>query len=293
MLRAIEFFSGLGGWRYALGSNGAPAGRGAVVAAYDVSQVANAVYDLNFGDAPIARELSSIPTVEICRHGANAWFLSPPCQPFCRMGRGRGLEDPRSAAFLRLMDILPQAGPTRLVLENVEGFLGSPAFDLFVGRLRAIGLEWRVFNLCPTQFGIPNRRPRTFIAAGACGVDDRPKPSVGPAPLSDYLDKQEDDGLYLPQSTIDRHGPGMDVVGTDSRRSACFIGGYGKKLVGAGSFLQTERGLRRFSPGEISRLMGYPSGFRFPPGLSLGNRYKLLGNGLNLTVAAWVLDRLG
>jgi site-specific DNA-cytosine methylase len=52
--RVLELFSGLGGWSYALG------GRGTVVAAYDVSPVANAAYQLNHGRAPLARELARV-----------------------------------------------------------------------------------------------------------------------------------------------------------------------------------------------------------------------------------------
>ena len=62
--------------------------------------------------------------------------------------------------------------------------------------------------------------------------------------------------------------------------------------VGSGSFLVTERGVRRFSPTEVARLMGLPEAFRFPSDLGLEKRYKLLGNGLSIPVAAWVLKHL-
>jgi site-specific DNA-cytosine methylase len=97
--------------------------------------------------------------------------------------------------------------------------------------------------------------------------------------------------LYLSEVAISRHGPGLDIVAPESTRSACFIGGYGKRFVGSGSFLKTEKGLRRFSPPEISRLMGYPPSFGFPHGIPINKQYQLLGNGLNLVVAEWVLDR--
>jgi len=74
--------------------------------------------------------------------------------------------------------------------------------------------------------------------------------------------------------------------------STCFIGGYGQRFVGSGSFLATPRGVRRFSPMEIARIMGLPSTFGFPDGVSLEQRYKLLGNGLSIPVAKWVVHRL-
>jgi site-specific DNA-cytosine methylase len=84
----------------------------------------------------------------------------------------------------------------------------------------------------------------------------------------------------------------MDFVIAEDRRSTCFIGGYGQRFVGSGSFLATARGVRRFSPAEIARIMGLPDSFRFPEQVSLEQRYKLLGNGLSIPVARWVVAQL-
>ena len=288
-LRAIEFFSGIGGWRYAMnGLNGL----GRVVSAYDISEIANSVYKLNFGDSPTVRELATIPVGEIRALAANAWLMSPPCQPFCRMGKSLGLNDARAAAFIHLMGLLIEARPQRFVLENVEGFLESEGFELLAQRLNDISLRWRCISACPTRFGIPNRRPRVYVAASAHGVRNDVLPLIEPSPLFNYLDTDEDESLYLSPETTARHGPGLDLATPESRSSACFIGGYGKRFVGGGSFLKTNKGVRRFSPGEVSRLLGYPPGFRFPDGIPLNKQYKLLGNGLNIAVAEWVLGQL-
>jgi len=42
----------------------------------------------------------------------------------------------------------------------------------------------------------------------------------------------------------------------------------------------------------VARLMGLPPSFRFPDDLGLEQRYRLLGNGLSLRVAEWVVERL-
>jgi len=288
-IRAVEFFSGVGGWRRATENIAG------VVAAYDVSEVANAVYAMNFQASPKTRELVSVPVSEIIALNADAWLMSPPCQPFCRRGGRRGLGDARSLAFLHLMDMLPKARPSLLVLENVEGFLESQAYALLCERLSMIGLKWRGFGLCPTQFGVPNRRPRVYVVAGAdvAAMSDMisEPPPVEPRRIGDYLDSTEDEGLYVPAEQLARHRPGMDIVGPDSTRSACFIGGYGKVYVGGGSFLETPKGVRRFSPSEIARLMGHPPDFAFPPDVPLNTRYRLLGNGLSIPAARWVIGQ--
>jgi site-specific DNA-cytosine methylase len=190
------------------------------------------------------------------------------------------------------MDILRMQPPRHLVLENVEGFLGSDAHALLCARIADAGMERLELRLCPTAFGVPNQRPRVFIVASRAPLAERALPGLPPAPLAAFLDAEEDAALYLDAAALAKHGPGLDLVRPDDRRSTCFIGGYGQRFVASGSFLQTERGVRRFSPGEIGRLMGLPVGFRFPPEVPLEQRYKLLGNGLSIPVARWVLGCL-
>lgn len=285
-MRVLELFSGLGGWRYALGD------AGTVVAAYDISPPANATYRHNHGDRPHTRELASLSAEALAAWNADLWVMSPPCQPFCRMGNQHGLEDRRSLAFLNLLEILPFAAPLHVALENVPGFLGSDAHARLEAVLRQLGLAVAMFQLCPTQFGIPNQRPRCFLLASRHPLNPAAPPTLAPGSIAPFLDEAEDPNLYLDDRTLAKHGPGLDIVIPQDRRTTCFIGGYGQRFVGSGSFLRTERGIRRFSPPEIARFMGLPADFGFPPWIPLEQRYKLLGNGLNIPVARWVLQQL-
>ena len=285
-MKVLELFSGLGGWRMALGN------RGRVAAAYDVSEAANTTYALNHGEAPKTRELATLPLAELLSHGADTWLLSPPCQPFCRMGNHLGLEDRRCRAFRHLMDLFPEAPPEHLVLENVVGFLGSDAHALLSERIKAHGLRQLDLEACPSRFGLPNQRPRAFTVASRRPMAARPLPDHPPHSLAEFLDAQEDEGLYLQAEILARHRHGMDFVTPEESRSTCFIGGYGQRFVGSGSFLKTARGVRRFSPAEVARLLGLPERFHFPSDLSLEARYRLLGNSLSIPVAAWALDHL-
>ncbi|MBI1754586.1 MAG: DNA cytosine methyltransferase [Acidobacteria bacterium] len=285
-MRALELFSGVGGWRCALG------GRGQVLAAYDVNEAANDTYALNHGDRPRPRELAAVPAQALAAHGADTWLMSPPCQPFCRMGNHQGLEDPRSRAFRHLMDVFREAPPQQVVLENVVGFLGSDAHALFLKCIRAHGMQQLDLEACPSRFGLPNQRPRVYVVASRQPLRPLPRPDLPPRPLSEFLDADPEPELFLSPATFERHWRGMDLVVPEDRRSTCFIGGYGRRFVGSGSFLKTRDGARRFSPTEIARLHGLPDGFHFPPELPLEVRYRLLGNGLSIPVAAWALDHL-
>jgi len=281
-IQVVEFFAGLGGWKTAMG------GSAAVRAAYDISPHAVATYALNHGIQARTRELASLPAAELAALGADTWVMSPPCQPFCRMGNHQDLADPRSRALLRLLDLLREAPPRRLLLESVEGFRGSQAEALLEARLDEAGLARRTFTLDPTAFGLPNQRPRAFVAASRDGLPDLPLPGLPPRPVADFLDPVEDPGLYLGPEILDRHKPGLDLVRAGDIRTACFIGGYFRRYVGGGSYLLTDRGIRRFSVDEVARLLGWPQPPRFPDTVPLEARYKLLGNGLSLPVARWV-----
>jgi tRNA (cytosine38-C5)-methyltransferase len=50
--------------------------------------------------------------------------------------------------------------------------------------------------------------------------------------------------------------------------------------------------LRFLTPKEISRLMGFPEEFGFPPEISKRQGYKALGNSLNVWVVAILLHAL-
>jgi site-specific DNA-cytosine methylase len=190
------------------------------------------------------------------------------------------------------MDLFAQAPPEQLVLENVEGFLGSDAHALLSRHVRSHGMHQLDLRACPSRFGLPNQRPRVFLVASRRPLEVLPLPDLPPRPLAEFLDATEEEGLYLRVEGHTRHHQGLDLVTPGDRRSACFIGGYGRRFVGSGSFLQTERGVRRFSPSEVARLHGLPEDFHFPPSLSLEARYRLLGNGLSIPVAVWALDHL-
>ncbi|XP_039187669.1 tRNA (cytosine(38)-C(5))-methyltransferase-like isoform X6 [Crotalus tigris] len=94
-------------------------------------------------------------------------LMSPPCQPFTRIGRQGDISDPRSKSFLYILDILPKLTrlPKYLLLENVKGFETSSARDELIRTLKKCGFIYQEFLLSPTCIGIPNSRLRYFLIA--------------------------------------------------------------------------------------------------------------------------------
>ncbi len=291
MIRFVEFFSGIGAFHQAA------LGIAEVVGAFDQDSVANEVYEFNHGLRPSARNLQSIKPAEISRFDAEGWFLSPPCQPYTQKGAGRDVDDPRAKPLLHFIDLIPVLRPRFILLENVPPFADSRSRALLSTALTLADMHCTEVLLCPTMLGIPNRRLRYFLLASR---DAEPEVE-SPAPVSSagtarslplYLDSAADDGLYLPDGFHTTYGPGLDVVEGSGGITACFGSSYGKARARAGSYLLDEKGLRRFSPGEIARLLAFKKGFIFPEGFDTLTRYRLLGNSVNVACLRRLLRSL-
>jgi tRNA (cytosine38-C5)-methyltransferase len=68
--------------------------------------------------------------------------------------------------LLHLLEILPELSSINyILLENVVGFESSQARDKVVEVLEKIDFCIQEFHLCPSQFNIPNKRPRYYLLA--------------------------------------------------------------------------------------------------------------------------------
>ncbi|NXW47831.1 TRDMT methyltransferase, partial [Nyctiprogne leucopyga] len=139
-----------------------------VVAAVDVNTLANEVYKHNFPSTPLwAKTIEGITVKEFDRLSFDMILMSPPCQPFTRIGLQGDVSDPRTKSFLYILDILPrlQKLPKYLLLENVKGFESSSARNKLLRTLEICGFKYQEFLLSPTCLGIPNSRLRYFLIA--------------------------------------------------------------------------------------------------------------------------------
>ncbi|XP_004483786.2 tRNA (cytosine(38)-C(5))-methyltransferase isoform X3 [Dasypus novemcinctus] len=164
-LRVLELYSGVGGMHQALRESCVPA---QVVAAIDVNTVANEVYRFNFPHTPLlAKTIEGIPLQVFDRWSFDMLVMSPPCQPFTRIGRQGDVADPRTNSFLYVLDVLPrlQKLPKYILLENVKGFEVSSTRDLLVQTIENCGFQYQEFLLSPASLGIPNSRLRYFLIA--------------------------------------------------------------------------------------------------------------------------------
>lgn len=266
---ALELYAGIGGFAAAVPE-------AEVRLAVEQSAPALAVYRANH---PHPTRAANLEGFDLAAVDADLWWMSPPCQPYTRRGRGRDLDDPRTRSFRRVVEALAARRPRWVALENVPEFQGSRAHALLREALAGYRVEETV--LCPTELGAPNRRRRFYLVAG-----DGPLPlGPGPAPsprLADYLDAE---GPLLPAEVVDRYRHALHLVDADGV-TACFTAAYGRSWVRSGSYLRTPAGPRRFTAGEVARLLGFPAGFRVAP-----DAWGLVGNSLSTWAARAVLVR--
>ena len=291
-MEALEFFSGIGGFAVAAQRHGQ-----GVVCAIDQDVEACATYRSNINADPIRRtldsgDLSLLPEADL-------WWMSPPCTPFSRRGLRKDASDPRTVGFVRLIDeaaarAVAGRGPTWILVENVAAFAGSQVHRHLEESWRSAGYGIAARILCPTQFGIPMKRPRLFLAAGRGMrpvIADPPPPAR--RPLSSFLDPEaeDDEALRVPQEQVARYGTSLNILDGQNPEAVaiCFTSGYAKSWKAAGSFLRRpDGGLRRFSPREILALLGFPPSFAFPETIPLARQYHLAGNSLSVPCVEWV-----
>ncbi|MCB1032849.1 MAG: DNA methyltransferase, partial [Acidobacteria bacterium] len=95
---------------------------------------------------------------------------------------------------------------------------------------------------------------------------------------------EPDVDLALPAATRQRYQGALHEVEAEDENAVttCFTAAYGRSPVRSGSFLRTANGLRRFSPAEILRLLGFSPDFRLPEELPRSVAWRLVGNSLSL-----------
>jgi site-specific DNA-cytosine methylase len=295
-MRTVELFSGIGGFAAAVAGWDVQ-----VTGALDQDAVALSCYRRNFPDHPVRQvDLERISAWELTARGAELWWLSPPCQPYCERGARRDLDDYRAKSLIHLMEILARLPegklPRHLALENVVGFAGSLAHGRIIELLSGRGYHLQERLLCPTELGVPSRRPRYYLTASRSPLRLRQQSIPPPLTLSAYLDpvltESAPEELFVPVESIARFGSGLRIINPadDSAQTTCFTSGYGRSLVNAGSYLTCGDRVRRFTPEEIIRLLHFPESFSFPEGMTLRRRWGLAGNSLSVVAVREVLS---
>ena len=178
MIRVVELFAGVGGFR--IGLEGASDKFQTIWNnQWEPStkhQDASLVYQARFGtEGHCNKDINTIPTNEIPDHDLLVGGF--PCQDYsvaASLSRSGGIEGKKGVLWWQIYRILDEKGenrPNYLFLENVDRIINSPAnqrgrdFAIILASLSDLGyiVEWRVINAA--DYGFPQRRKRTYVVA--------------------------------------------------------------------------------------------------------------------------------
>jgi|TARA_B110000003_G_scaffold76423_1_gene78036 DNA (cytosine-5)-methyltransferase 1 len=239
-----------------------------------------------------------------------------PCQAFSLAGWKKGLEDKRGNLTLSFINIIEQNDKIRLksgltetimLWENVEGVLTDTtnAFGCFLSSLLGAddvltvskwpsagiihgskrNVAWRVLDA--KYFGLPQQRKRVYVLAG--GVDFYPENVL--------FDQFPSENISYNQTNLqfEKNGHQIEVFRS---YSDCLYSAFGTKWNGNAAanngslFVAQNNRLRRMTPLECERLMGFPDHYTSIEKASPTNRYQALGNSWAVPVIKWIGERL-
>jgi len=159
MIKFIDLFSGIGGFRLAFESVGA-----VCVFSAEIDKQACATYQKNFGENPFCDvtklKASALPSFDILCAGF-------PCQPFSLAGKRRGFNDTRGTLFFDIERILQTKQPKAFILENVKGLINHDKGNTLKVILKTLRekLNYNVFSkvLNSKDYALPQNRERIYI----------------------------------------------------------------------------------------------------------------------------------
>lgn len=239
-----------------------------------------------------------------------------PCQAFSLAGWKKGLDDDRGNLTLKFVDIIEKNDairerkgfPKSVVLwENVEGALRDKtnAFGCFVSSILGLSEEikfkkwplagaihgpkrnvaWRVLDA--KFFGLPHQRRRLYLLAGDKNFyPENVLFDNFPTENPDY----EDSVLQF-----DKDGHQIEVF---RGYTDCLYSAYGTKWNGNAAayngslFVSQNDHLRRLTPLECERLMGFPDYYTYTEKAKPTHRYQAIGNSWAVPVIQWIAGRL-
>lgn len=268
---------------------------------------------LNLGDMnnlPNLLKNESIATPDLICGGT-------PCQAFSLAGLKNGLNDDRGNLTLKFVEIVNAnddarqirgQDPSVVFWENVEGVLTDKtnAFGSFVSLLAGFenelhnkkwpsagvihgpkrNIAWRVLDA--KFFGLPQQRRRLYVLAGGKNF----------YPESILFEKSNGkDTPVFPKNKLrfTKDGHRFEIF---REYTDCLYAAYGTKWNGNaaannGSLFVVQNGrIRRLSPIECERLMGFPDNYTNLVGSKKTQRFQAVGNSWAVPVVRWIGQRL-
>lgn len=306
----IDLFCGIGGFHLALSSLGATC-----VFASEINEAACDVYEKNFGIRP-SGDIKKIRCKDIPSH--DILCAGFPCQPFSISGNKQGFNDPNGKLFFEIVRIARFHKPKIILLENVRNLEShDEGKTLKTIKDKLNGLGYKTFSkvLNSTYFGVPQARKRIYIIAFKNDLKIKsfsfPEGNMDKDNLKCVADILEDkdnsqykvDRKNIIDSSIEETVEKCDKllrigkIGLGRQGERIYsIKGQATTLSSQGGGLGGKTGMyliggdvRRLSPRECARLMGFPDEFKLAD--SEFECYTQFGNSVVVNVLQEILKK--
>lgn len=305
----IDLFAGIGGFHQAM----MRVGGCQCVYASDIDRYARQTYEANYGIEP-GGDITKVDATDIPSH--DVICAGFPCQAFSISGNQLGFEDARGTLFAEIVRIAKHHKPKMLFLENVWNLKNHDhgnTFKVICAALDEAGYDIWSQVLNASEYGVPQPRKRIYMICLRKDLGlapfEFPEPTDEDVALEDILLHDESvEGYVVPmdnitlidQSEIDalgrrnkpqrigvygRGGQGERVY--SPKGHAITLSAYGGGIGGKTGLYLVDGKVRKLSPRECLRLMGYPDDFVMP--VSDAQAWKQTGNSVCVEVLVKIL----
>lgn len=280
----------------------------------EIASFPAAVLKEKYPSIPNLGDMNDIPDAIIAGKVAAPDMIcgGTPCQAFSLAGWKNGLNDDRGNLTLRFVDIVEASDTVRLAAgqkrsivfwENVEGVLTDKtnAFGCLISSLAGLSdvivcpkwpnagmvkgpkrnVAWRVLDA--KFFGLPQQRRRLYVLAGDTDF----------YPENVLFEVHNGKLAEFPRADLVFHKDGHDFE-VFREYTDCLYSAYGTKWNGNAAanngslFVVQDKRIRRLSPLECERLMGFPDHYTDLPCAKKTNRYQATGNSWAVPVVRWI-----
>jgi DNA (cytosine-5)-methyltransferase 1 len=300
-MKVLSLFSGIGAFEKALDNLGVPY---ELVAFCEIDKYAAKSYQaihgvsetINLGDITKVDEKQLPKGIDLITYGF-------PCQDISLAGKQKGLfnEDgtqTRSGLFFEALRIIEETQPRVAIAENVKNLTGkrfAEQFKTVLESLEAAGYNnyWEVLNA--KDFGIPQNRERVFIVSIRKDVDTGwlfrfPCGFPLKLRLKDVLDDEVEKTVAVAmRGRYNEAGNVEQQIEVSDREYANTITSVQKD-----SMVQTQMRIRKLTPKECYRLMGFDdSDYEKAASVNSNTQlYKQAGNSIVVPVVQGILEQL-
>ena len=307
-MRVASMFSGIGGIDLAFQQAGFD-----VVWANELDKDAAKTYRHNFGvEHLVEADIKSINPMDI--PDFDVLVAGFPCQPFSKMGKQRGFEDPRGTLFFEIVRIAKEKKPQVIFLENVSNLIehdDGKTFLVVYNALVPLGYSLRYAVMDATEYGnVPQIRTRIFIVAfldnEMCDRFKFPEKIPLDKKLNDILDRSlvhdkvyyyTEDSVYfkdLERIVVDKKAL-YKIYDTGVSKKAYYICPALTANMGTFSdrvpIIKDDYGIRKITPYECLALQGFPKEYRFPK-IPMASAYKQCGNSVVVPVIRRIAEKI-